>query len=244
MTHYSNIRKLSAFHICDFGEARAYHDAKVLDGYRALSKSLLLEPMPEHLGKFSNWMPYFRLVDGPAEPVHVLIRLGPNTTESEGDEWLKNERRLPWIWVKSVLLPAILLLPESTRTRLNNTAQTTETTGVLPSYVRIYKEDLELLDSAVGAAYATSGITNLSWCYIVCKFGQQLMLMDGEVLGPESFRLGAMFQVDLLDMVSVHLALNFSSVNEEEEYDVFWDRPKLNTWASGECIIYPLCTLT
>ena len=63
--------------------------------------------------------------------------------------------------------------------------------------------------------------------------------MNGEVLGPQSFGLGCMFRVDRLDNVSAHLALNFSykkDVDEEEDYDHFWDRPKIRTWTRGECI--------
>ena len=89
-------------------------------------------------------MPCFRLMDYPGGHVKVLLRLGPNTTDQEGDEWQEAERELPKMWVKQVLIGAVKSLPESTRTRLYNIPQTTEETGILPKYVRIYQEDLEL----------------------------------------------------------------------------------------------------
>ena len=47
-------RKLSAFRVCDFGEARAYHDAPIQNAYRVLEScqspaSLMLSPPPPSL---------------------------------------------------------------------------------------------------------------------------------------------------------------------------------------------------
>ena len=44
-----------------------------------------------------------------------------------------------------------------------------------------------------------------------------------------------MFHIDWLDAVSLHLELNFSSNEEEEEYDLFWDCPRIQMWDRGEC---------
>lgn len=142
---------------------------------------------------------------------------------------------MPKLWVKSVL-KAVEFLPESTRTRLYNTPTTTRITGILSTYVCIYREDIDQLDHAVQVTHASSDLSTLSWYYVLCKFGQHLTLMSGEVLGPQAFGLEAMFCADLLDSVSLNLALNFSS-NKEEEYDLFWDRPRIHMWARGECIL-------
>ena len=82
-------------------------------------------------------------MDCPGGHIKVLLRLGPNITDQEGDEWQEAERELPKMWVKQVLIGAVKSLPESTRTTLYNIPQTTEETGILPKYVRIYQDDLE-----------------------------------------------------------------------------------------------------
>ena len=58
-------RKLSAFRICDFGEARIHHEgSRAMDCYKPFSKSLKIYSLPEHLRRFSRWMPCFKMVDG------------------------------------------------------------------------------------------------------------------------------------------------------------------------------------
>ena len=54
------------------------------------------------------------------------------------------------------------------------------------------------------------------------------------MLGPQSFGFGSMFNIDQLDAVSVHLALNFAC--EDEGFDLFWDRARIREWMSGETI--------
>lgn len=174
----------------------------------------------------------------------VLLRLGPNMLAQEGDEWQEAERELPKLWLKQVLMGAIRSLPETTRTRLYNTPRTTEETGILPRYIRLYEEDLEPLDSAMHASHASSDLRTLSWYYVSCKFGQRLTLKRGEVMELQSFGLQAMFRTDQLDSVCLHLALNFSSNEEEEEYDLFWDRVRTRDWIRGYCIPCPVVKLT
>ena len=42
------------------------------------------------------------------------------------------------------------------------------------------------------------------------------------------------WNVDQLDAVSVHLALNFAC--EDEGYELFWDRARIHVWMRGETI--------
>ena len=94
--------------------------------------------------------------------------------------------------------------------------------------MRVYG-DLDELDQKLEEFISwSSHFASLTWFFAVCKFGQ-CFLCTTESLGPETFGFGYMFEGDLLDSVSVHLALNFSS--DEEEYKFFWDHLRIYTWA-------------
>ena len=97
---------------------------------------------------------------------------------------------------------------------------------ILPRYVHVYG-DLDKLDQKLEEFTSSSShFASLTWFFAVCKFGQRF-LCTTESLGSETFGFGSMFEGGMLDSVSVHLALNFSS--NEEEHDLFWNRPRIHT---------------
>ena len=138
---------------------------------------------------------------------------------------------LPQLWTRHMLLPAIAPLEMSRRTRRYNAVETALSTDVLPKYVRLYREDLDELDQKLEKATSSSRFTSLTCFFILCKFEQRFLFCTRDMLGPESFGFGSMFKVDLLDSISILLCLNFSS--DEDEYELFWDRPRIHAWARG-----------
>lgn len=228
----NNFRKLSAFKVCEFGEARIWIGAPVQDAYSFLSKSVLFRALPPHLSEFESWMPSFKLMEASGASVQVIFRLKQDAAVRDANEWKKAERGLPQLWARHVLLPAIASLETSRRTRRFNTVETALSTDILPKYVRLYREDLDELDAKLEEATSSSThFTTLRWFFALYKFGQRFFFCTGDTLGPESFGFGSMFQADRLDSVSVHLALNFSS--NEDMYELFWDRLWIKEWTRG-----------
>lgn len=175
-------------------------------------------------------------MDAPGAPVQVFFRLKADAAARDGDQWKEAEKGLLQAWTRSVLLPAITSLETSRRTRQYNAAETALESQILPKFLRIYREDLEELDRALEEATSSSSsnFTTLSWFFGLYKFGQRQLFCGRDVLGPQSFGFGSMFNVDQLDAVSVHLALNFAC--EDEGLDLFWDRARIHVWTRGETI--------
>ena len=75
-------------------------------------------------------------------------------------------------WWMTVFLPAINSLPEDSKTRLFNATSTALTTGILPTYVKIYPADVHSLNRAMH--HMESGLNDhFSWYFICSKFGQR-----------------------------------------------------------------------
>jgi hypothetical protein len=180
-------------------------------------------------------MPSFKFMDAPGAPVLVFFHLKADAAARDGDQWKEAEKGLLQAWIRSVLLPAIASLDTSRRTRQYNAVETALESQIQPKFFRIYREDLEELDQALEVATSSaSNLTSLSWIFGLQKFGQRRLFCGRDVLGPQSFGFGSMFNVDLLDAVSVHLALNFAC--EDEDYELFWDRARIHVWMRGETI--------
>jgi hypothetical protein len=129
-----------------------------------------------------------------------------------------------------ILIPAIESLHGNMRTRKNNTVATTCTTGVVPDYVRVYKEDLTSLDSALREATQSSDdMKSLLWYFASWKFGHQMQLEEGQEMSMESFAIDKMFDKDTIEKASFH---DFHSTCTD--YSLFWDRPKTKEWTKGE----------
>ena len=175
----NHFRKLSAFKVCEFGEARIWVGAPVQEGYEFLSKSVLFHPLPPHLSEFESWMPSFKLMEALGASVQVIFRLKPDAAVRDGNEWKKAERGLPQLWTRRVLLPAISAL-ETSRTRRYNTVETALSTDILPKYVRLYREDLDELDEKLEETTTSSShFTSITWCFALYKFGQRFSSAQG-----------------------------------------------------------------
>ena len=200
--------------------------------YHRLSKSQLFETLPADLSLYERWLPGFKFVDAPMNSVHVVFRTKLDATADDMCGVRGEERSLAREWWMSILLPAVHSLPEDTKTRLFNTITTFQTTGILPTYLRIYSDDLPLLSSTLQDATMESSLHHhLSWYFVYCKYGQRHEIAEGETLGPEAFRLGAMFNLSTATVVSIHLAINFKC--KDKRYSLFWHRQKTFSWSTS-----------
>ena len=167
----NHFRKLSAFKVCDFGEARIWGDAPVQDVYGLLSKSVLFATLPPHLLEFESCMPSFKLLEAPEAPVQVIFWLKQDVAVRYAKEWKKAEKGLPRLWMRHVLLPAIASLETSMRTRRYNAVETALSTDIFPKYVRLYRKDLDELDQKLEEATSSSShFTSFTWFFTLCKF--------------------------------------------------------------------------
>ena len=52
----------------------------------------------------------------------------------------------------------------------------------------------------------------LNASFVVSAFGQQRLMREGEVLGPEAFGLNEMFDLPIAIKISIHIAMSFVSI--------------------------------
>lgn len=196
-----------------------------------LSKSQLFEMLPDNLSRYERWLPGFKFLDGPVNPVYVVFRVKSDANARDVHQ-LHEEKGLAREWWTSILLPAIHSLSEDTRTRRYNTPSTFQTTRVLPKFVRIYSEDLALLHEALQeATMECSFHLHLAWYFVSSKYGQRVELVAGEILGPEAFNLSAMFDLSRTVIVSIHLAINFTC--KDKTVSLFWHRTRTADWSTS-----------
>ncbi len=200
-----------------------------------LKRSQLFESLPADLSQYEHWLPGFPLIDGPGNSVHVVFRPNSNATAADLRDVQDQETTLAREWWMSILIPALSLLPDDTKTHLFNVPNTSQITGILPMYIRIYPNDLRLLDVALQATTRESNFEYLSWYFVCSKYGQRFDLEEGEVLGPAAFHLSEMYDFQSAAKVSIHLAMNFRC--KDSTYSLFWEREKTYTWSSpgSEC---------
>ena len=201
---------------------------KVLNHYQDLKKAEFFGPLPEHLSEYEKWLPALRLVDGSVGALMILLRPKHTATVAEMAEWKRNAQSLPALWWTSVLIPALQALPRSSRTRRHNAVDTTEETLILPTYLRLYEDDVPALDGLL----AGRGLADFNWFFYCCKFGQRKLLETGQSLGPGSFGLDDGFDLTSALLVSLHLALNFGCV--DTTCSLFWSFDETRRWMSGE----------
>ena len=91
-------------------------------------------------------------------------------------------------------------LPLTSRTRRYNAVTTSEETHILPSYLRLYEEDVAALDRSI----ASTGLADFTWFLYSCKFGLRKLLETGQSLGPGLFSLDDGYDLTTAVRVSLH----------------------------------------
>ena len=165
-------------------------------------------------------------------PVYVVMQPKPSASTSSLSEWKKHWQNLPRVWWTTTFIPAIRILPQSTRTRTYNTIRTFEVIGILPRYLHLYPEDIAAIDRALQDP--TRDLNNFEWYLVAWGYGQRKFLKEGEPLSPEAFGLGdtCMFHLTLMLKISVHIALNFSCT--DRGYSLFWGMEETANWIRCE----------
>ena len=180
---------------------------------------------PANLSHYERWLPGFKFMDGPVNAVHVVFRAKLDATAEELCEERRRESCLAREWWMSILIPAVHSLLDNTKTRLFNTTATFLRTGILPTYLHIYPDDVPLLNRALDNETLESTIhQHLLWYFVCSKYGQRHELSEGDTLGPEAFGLGHMFDLSLPTRVSVHLAINFHC--KDTRYSLLWHKKR------------------
>jgi hypothetical protein len=83
---------------------------------------------------------------------------------------------------------------------------------ILPTYTRLYQEDIAMLDRALDAATRVSAIgSDLDWFFVCWQLGQRHELELEEVLGPTAFGLSDLFDTSSCYKFSAHIGFNLCS---------------------------------
>ena len=225
--------------MCNDGEARLLYyrgfGPKVVNIYQELRRSQLFDPLPRDLADYNKWLPGFKLL---RNGMHVVLRAKMDATPMNLRSEQEQQSSLQNKWWMSIFIPALNSLPDECRTRLFNATQTIQRTKIMPEYIRIYKEDLPLLDRALQDVL---GLDDLDWYFVQWMYGQRMDLEEDEHLGPDAFRLGDMFNLSSATKFSIHIALNFAC--KDSNYSLFWNRNRALNWSSGEFLYSLVSTL-
>ena len=193
-----------------------------------ICRSNLFDDLPAELASFNKWLPAFRLTDSivPYCSVYVILRPKPTASANVILEWQTHTKNLPRLWWNSVFIPALRFLPADTRTSHFNIIRTVQRTGILPSCMHLYDEDMANLDIALDAP--TCGMDDFKWYFMIYGYGQRKLIDEAESLGPESFGLGEMLDLTKVSKISLHIAINFACT--DTSYSLFWHRERTYGW--------------
>ena len=206
--------------------------AKVLNHFNDFKKTEFFEPLPEDLLDYEKWLPAFCLFDSSVGAVMVLLRPKDTAAPEDIAEWQRNAQSLPALWWTSVLTQVMKALPRTSRIRRYNAITTSKETHILPSYLHLYEEDVATLHSSI----ASTGLADFTWFLYSCKFGQRKLLETGQSLGPGPFGLDDGYDLNTAMRVSLHLALNFSCIDNSSS--LFWSFDETKRWMCGESPLY------
>jgi hypothetical protein len=221
--------------VTSFGEARAWTTHQLYELQKSVGKSQLFDELPAELSSFNKWLPGFKLTSSvvPYSDVYVVFRPKSTAAANVISEWKEHPKKLPKVWFMVVLIPALRCLPPNTRTRRFNGLQTIQQTDLLPSYVRLYNEDIVSIDQALLAPVGE--MDDFNWFFMCHGFGQRKLLEEDDSLSPEAFGLGIMFDLTNIVKISLHIAINITCA--DASYSLFWHRERTHNWIQGESFI-------
>ena len=131
------------------------------------------------LNQHAKFFPGFVLSEIPGAPLRVLGVLNARTSVEEVECIAQNPSRFADEFFQHVLTPAFRSMPQETRTRKNNLAL-----EFLPSYFRVYPEDLPILSTHIKSAVRSLPEDKPYRHYFMyCKYGQQFSLSNLGFLG-------------------------------------------------------------
>ena len=209
-----------------------------MDLHQSIKRSQLFDDLPTPLTAYEKWLPAFKILDAQiGAKVSVIFRPKPTASATDLQQWQENQGTLASTWLTSVLVAAIDSLPSSCRTRRNNPTHTYLETKIPPLYIRLYKEDIQMLDRALDAVTQLAPLDrDLSWYFLCHHYGQRHLLEPGEELTSHSFGLTEAFDLTHTIRFSAHVAFNISC--RDSAYSLFWNRQRLTPWCHGKSVFF------
>lgn len=211
-----SIRRLDAFNVCGFGECRVFSDPKVTNAHTYLAKTDFYGSLPVPLKSYEGWKPSFAFAAVPGGVVNVVGF--PRTTSTLADvrESFEEVQKLPSLYLLKVLIPAMKQLPFNSRTRRNNLLQSYEESEQLPTYLRVYPEDLSRLSNAI--VRVSDSWSPLFFTFMTWRFGQQMRVTSP--LSLENTMIDQIVNPTKVEGACYHVAFNFGSIRRDMSH--FW----------------------
>lgn len=224
--------------MCPHGEGRVYTTPKVIDVKRYFYKAEIFDGNgydDEHRRLWRDFMPGFDLLDivgGPVKVVGVVNRTG----SMEDIEDMATKRDKSHYFFLHVLVEAINTLPEKTRTRAHNLALQSAHCKVLPSYFRIYMEDIDALSTAIITAQRALP-PNAPYRFYF-EFGQQLRI--SHPISIDSVGLSCIiYKPQKVQSCCLHIATTFTHTSPT--FSTFWNLLASTSLYTGKDVKkYPL----
>ena len=185
-------------------------------------------PLLSPLDVYNNTTIGFKLAETTAAPVYVVGRVKSTARVSQVD-WAMNSQKnfSEWYWL-DVFNQALLELP-SCRTRHYNQPGTAAASRTVPAYYRVFQEDLSLLSQALSEqSLSGTPFGCLEVLYGCWKFGQQHRAPADLSMDPAHFKFDLVFEEELLDLVSVHVAINIFPRSDSRSS--LWLTDNLRAW--------------
>ena len=184
----------------------------------------LVGPMKPH----DDFFPAFKIADTAGAPVYVVGRVCSNANDVDV-RWLKdNQQEFAKSYWHAVFNQGVSRLA-NTRTLANNQPTTASSSATMPTYYRVYPEDLTALSHSLQDFDLTgTPAACLKFAYCTWKFGQQHRAPTDLSFAPEHFYMQEMFDLAKVDRVSIHVALNF--LPQRQHFSAFWLSDEIGRW--------------
>ena len=237
-------RSLDAFKICSFGEARVYTNPNVSDQYIYLRKtqffSLDAYADADHR-KYGKYLPGFKFVDIPGATLKVVGILRRRAPLETIEDTIKFPQCIANTFFNKVLNAAISCLPIVTRTRQNNLSLSSR--GHLPTYYRLYPEDIPVLSNEIKQALKSLPRDDqFTFYFVYMKFGQQQCIIPPLTISSLNLDM-VIADVHKIEYSCCHIAVNFH--HSSGDYSVFWHATEIAIFLRGKRVVkYPFMGLS
>lgn len=238
---------LAAFNVAHLGEARVKTGSPVVDKASMVTKNDFFDIDQQYDATrvgLAKYVPGFAFLELPGgSKLWVIGILNRLADVVEAERLRANPSRIRDSYFARVLNKAILDLPTHCRTRMNNIALTTDVTGSLPEYFRLYPEDVVRLSSTITLRIRSLGsAAPYNYTFLYHKYGQQIVLTQPMTLTSTGLSLIVADQRKI-DCAGLHLAVNFSHF--DDSLALFWDIERVQRCVGGRRARgYPFMGLT
>ena len=227
---------LEAFRLGLVGEERIYTTHPVTTFGQFFSKTDFVDLSAFHpeMRKHTEYIPGFKFADMPGAPLNVVGFLKPTTTLNQLEDVNLSDFAT---FYKKILNKSIDRLPLTTRTRCNNMTMSYKETHTLPTYYRLYPEDIPALSTNICRALRSLDDSYpFQYYFAYHKFGQQQLLQIPVTI--QSILTHILADQSLIIHASFHLALTFRYRNDS--FSVFWRPDPTSQFFHGKITKFPV----